>query len=191
VNVLVPLDGASAPSHIMAFDYTYGTTVDAVSYTLQNITGAALGSIGIVQNGTSGKLELWIGPGNAAQDFRRQKNALDTFQYRDDASTGIASAYRTGPSLGPSRPRVSHHHGLTLRARGSGALALRAQTLDQAAEFVADPITLGAAPGLEYDRLVDLIAEDVSWYITNGGVADAWFDVSKITHYSTPWTSQR
>jgi hypothetical protein len=191
VTVLAILSGDSTPS-LLTWDYTNGTSVDAVNFTLNYIgLSASATSVGMVQNDTTGQLELWLGPGSTGQNFRREKNSSDAAPYRDDTSTGIQSAYRTGPMLGPDRPRLSHHHGIVIRVRGAGSLGLLAASQDQVLTSAPTAITLATAPGSEEGRVCDLIAEDATWYFSTDAAADSYFDISKIMHYSTPYAEQR
>lgn len=192
VHMLVPLDTATLPDTILTWDYTNGTSADKVSFSHDYITnGGAHTAICIVQNATTKKLETWLGPGATTQYFRREKRSPEAAPYHDDESTGILSLYRTGPVLGTNRPRLSHFHGGTFRVRGAGSVSVSAKALDNVTTFNASAITAASSPGTEEDRAIDIIAEDIKWEITNGGVSDAYFDISGMTTYSSPYTTQR
>jgi hypothetical protein len=197
VVVLAPLGSATAPSHMLVWDYQYGKTPDAVRFTLDSISGYAVGALEVVENTLSGaatanakKQELWLFPSSAAAAWR-QKTAADTTPYTDNGGT-IASQYRTAyqPSMEESRGLMSQHHGAHLRVVGSGSLIVKMGGLDNSNQVTLTALALSTAPG-EMEYLAGHALAEFVWYdFTNSG-SGSWFSLSYMNHYYSPWMRQR
>lgn len=93
VHVMVPLDGASTPSHIMSWDYTNGISAETVMYSLDSISGYSLGAMELVRNdllaqatGNAGKIELWLASTGVDYLLRKMSDADFRFYRRSDST---------------------------------------------------------------------------------------------------------
>jgi hypothetical protein len=199
VEVLAPLNGSLTPTHRLTWDYTEGTDPETAKYSIQNLTSYAMGAMGLVQNPTTKRMELWLAPSSAGA-FLRQNDGSEANPYRDVNTAGttpaaIAGLYETALLPGidyPGRGQVHYHHGDHLRIRGSGNLALKVWGIDHVRSVVpaASPIALAGGPGLEYLFKYFLLSEYASLQLSTNAV-DAFFTLSGIKHYFTPASPQR
>jgi len=193
VRVMAPLDGATSPTHIMTWDYTEG--LENAKYSLDSIAASVFapgpGAIEVVLNQTSKELELWVSRAATGKILRQKHEPTDAVAtlYNDDTAA-IDNKYKT-----PAIPAVFHapvqHHGGHFRVRGSGSIPLTAFSYDQTRSRAMAPITASAAPGRDYLRFLDMQSEAVRYLVTNGNVADAYFILSRIVGYFSPWMTQR
>jgi len=206
VIVKAPLDGATTPTHLLTWDYTAGVTPDAVSYSLDNMVGYALGASGMVLNPANGLLEVWHAP-SAAGAVIRQNNGTETFPYRDVETDGVTASainaqYQTGLIPGPvtqqafglnvGNSTLLNFFGAHLRVRGNGGLTLLAAGVDNVRQVtpLASPLALTTAPGDE--RLVKWFLRNEQQTITFGSNAiDAWFVLSLARVYFGNAMAQR
>jgi hypothetical protein len=93
VHVMVPLDGASTPSHILTWDYTNGISPETVMYSLDSLSGYSLGAMDLVRNdllaqatGNAGKIELWLASSGTDYFLRKMSDADFRFYRRNDAT---------------------------------------------------------------------------------------------------------
>lgn len=212
VVVMVPLDAATSPSHMMTWDYTYGPTSDSVRYSIDALSGYNLGTMDIVQNdlaaqaqGNPEKLELWLGSGSSAPVLRQQ-SAKDTHPYRDYGNAlAIPAIYRTAlfPGKGgqnmygsmgswAGQSGVLQHHGFHTRIVGAGSLTPVLYDIDAQRSFTCAAKSLSTVPDLETLWLGDLRSElgCVEFNLT-GAAQDSWFRVSSVKWYYSPWLIQR
>lgn len=188
VRVLVPLDGATAPTHILTWDYSRGLTPEQMSFSLDTIQSYALGSIAYVQNDTTKAVECWLGPNDTTKPVVRQARATDTNPYRDNGAA-ILPAYQT--SLLPlASADVLQHHGDHLRLTGSGTLKVNVLTLDSGRNIALNNITLSETPALLYLRRYHTLSEAASLLLTTTDLDDQVI-LSGLTHYYTPWVTNR
>lgn len=186
VVVMVPLDGATTPTHLMTFDYTNGITPEEIKYSLDPIGGGYLpGAIEVTQNNSTKQTELWVSPTAATGIVLRQ--AAGVF---NDNGAGIDSRYQCRPSPDPS-PSPLRVIGAHFRAKGSGNLNVTSFPFDQNYSKVLGAIALAAAPGLEPFRFIDQQADSVSLLFDNGAVPDAYFILSRIRLYYNQWAAMR
>lgn len=176
-------------THLLAWNYTKGDSVDTVKFSLWFINGVPPSAPTIVQNYTTKQQELWIGPGAAGAVYRLKQNT-DTTPYRD-GSASIDSLYRTGLFGNDGDGGTIHHHGADFRVRGSGTLNVTATTLDGAQSATLSPITLTTSPGREYFRGMRMISERAGYTITNGNAVDGNFKLSLLRHYLSGFTKIR
>lgn len=172
-------------THILAWNYTKGDSVDKVKFSLWFIKAVAPSAITIVQNYTNKQQELWVGPG-AAGAIKRYKQDTDTNVFRD-GSNGIDSLYWSGLFGDDGDGGTSQHHGADFRVKGVGTLAIGSSTLDGAQSATLSTITLGALPGREYFRGMRLISERIYYKIGTNAV-DSNFRLSLLRHYMSKYT---
>lgn len=201
VHVLVPLDGATSPSHKMVFDYTNGTTFEAVMYSLDNITGYSMGSMELIRNplfsqasGNKQKIELWLGS-SASGQYLRQVNDLDTNPYRDTASAvniAINAAYRTCPLPGRDQAGgvISLHHGFHARIKGAGAITPTVYDIDAVRSFTCRAVTLATAPDADILCAADLRGE-LAFVEFATNTVDTHWQLAYLKYYHSPYLMQR
>lgn len=197
VQVMVPLDGATSPSHIMTFDYTRGSTWDAIQYSLDSVAaGYGLGSMELVRNdlagqatGNQGKVELWLGSTTILKPILRRMSDVDTNPYRDNAALAINASYRTCPL--PERGGVINiHHGFHARLKGSGVIIPVLRDIDAARSFTCRSVTLAAAPDADILCLADLRGElGYVEFATN--TLDYYWKLAYLKYYYSPYLIQR
>lgn len=181
--VLAPLDSATAPSHILMFDYSNGTTPEDIKYSLWSLSGFAPGSGCLVQNASTKQDELWIGKSSAGKVLR-QVAATETTPYNDDGSA-ISWAYETAllPGLTPDLGRLYYHYAEQIRALGNGELSLTVYGMDRTKSVIPAPIMLVSTPGTSYTKLYTrLRSESASIRMTTSS-ANHWCQLSAIDHY--------
>lgn len=173
VSVLVPLDAATTPSHILSWDYTNGFEPKLENFSLDFIRGYDPAVMEIVSNTLSGAVaaaakhkELWIGS-SAAVAVLRKNTTTDTAPYRDNTQ-GILATWESGPFPGKAAGRQNLlHHGGDYRVRGIGSVQITAYGLDRVRVRPLDYITLNESPGKEYHRGFYMMSEGVSHRITS------------------------
>jgi hypothetical protein len=197
VHVMVPLDGASTPSHIMTWDYTNGITPDAVMYSLDNVSGYALGAMELVRNdlsgqatGNAGKVELWLGTSGTDYLLRKQTDA-DTHPYRDNGGA-INGLYRSCPLPGRSvsQGQIMMHHGFHARLTGSGTITPTIYDIDAANSFPCSTFTLSTSPN--QDTLVlARIRNELAYVEFSTNTLDVYWRASYLKWYYSPYLMQR
>lgn len=197
VYVMVPLDAATTPSHIMMWDYTDGTTYDKVRYSLNNLTSYSLGAMELVRNdlaaavaGTKKKVELWLGSSTTAV-ILRQLSDFDTNPYRDNG-VAITSTYRTAPLPGRAAARglINQHHGFKLRITGAGTMTPKMYDIDAAKSFTCTALTLATAPDVDALFLGDLLGE-LGFAEFSTSTLDTYWSIAYLCWYYSPWLIQR
>jgi len=202
VRVMVPLDGATTPTHIMTWDYTNGLTWDTVMYSLDNITNVPFGAMAVVQNddpaapvNTQRNLELWIAPYAASKAIYRQLGDFDTNPFVDNGGDIVPWYYQTGLFRNPNNdPQVLQHHGYSLRATGTANLSVTLSGLDGVITSTAADFVLSVTPGKEYQKLFpDTIKNEyVSYTFQFGaaGPANPHARIASLKHYYSPWAME-
>lgn len=190
VMVYAPLDGATSVTHRMVFDYTNGTSPESAQYSLDPMSGYAIGAAGAVQNNSSKKQEIWLAP-SAAGSILRENDGSEAQPYRD-AGAAIAAKYETSLLPGQGIGGVKHHHGFHLRVRGAGNLALKVYSLDHVYNVVppASPIALSSAPDKEILFRAFLQSEHCSLELSSNAL-DSYFILALLRAYWTPASPQR
>lgn len=192
VLVLAPLDGAVQPTHILAWDYQDGVTPDRIKYCgAWAIGGGYLpGDLEIVQAYSTKRKELWMAPFTAGKVLRQKYEPADALAtiYHDDGN-GYESYYQL--CVSGVLPAPTTHVGDHLRVRGTGMLGVVASTLDGVRSRTCRNIVLGTTPGKEELVLYDLQSEAARLRVSNGEVAGAYFILSSLLHYMTPWMGGR
>lgn len=194
--VLAALDSATSPSHILCWSYLRGLGPTRTDFSMWTLSGYSLGSMAAVQNDLAGlpagvakRLELWLGPSNAAP-LLRMASELDTTPYRDNGAA-IAWTYRL-PLLPQQRLpiQVLQHHGAHIRHRGAGSTAVNAISLDGGETIALTAITGTTAPGLEHQRMFQRVGDLMSLEFSTNAV-DAYGILSGLTYYYSEYAQQR
>lgn len=182
VHVLVPLDGAPTPTHVMSWDYTRGLTPETVNYSLDSFGSFAPGAIAIIQDDADKHIEIWLGPHIAAQPVLRQNDGVNEPNPYRDNNAAISSLYQTGlmPRL---TENVLHHIGDHLRITGAGTCNVSATTLDGGRTVPLTAIILGPSPAQAILRRYHLLSEATTLTFSTNAL-DTNFVLSAIVHYA-------
>jgi hypothetical protein len=196
VHVLVPLDGATSPTHVLSWDYSNGTDPDTIMYCgAGNLAGYRPGAMAMVQNQTTKHLERWLGPSDPTQPIGRENNGSEPFPYRD-FNRGIDALWETAVIPQGMGGRLINHCGERLRISGKGTVSLTAYAMDHS--FSAGPYTIPSQmttpqgstltpnPGAEIMQGFFLMNEGCSAEIRSDGLLDSWWILSKVDHFYTP-----
>ncbi len=148
VVVKAPIDGETVASHLLVWDYTYGTSWDKVRYCgMWDIKGCDnIGDIETVENYTKKVMELWVSHGDENGNVLRRKSieagdataAEPTPLYTDDG-VGIYSKYRL-LAVSQAARGVMQQIGGSFRVKGGGQLTLKAYSFDGVRETTMAPI---------------------------------------------------
>lgn len=185
-------------THEMKWDYTEGDSPETVKYSLDSMSGYNVGSAAMMSNIATYLEELWYAPSKAGYVIRQANDAIDSLPYRDVATDGTSTAIDTieETSLLPGQSddpmRVRDYHGMHMRVRGSGSLALTAKSLDGKITVVPrrSPITLSVSPGQPELVKWGLRSEQQTIQLRSN-VIDAYFILSEIEAYFTEAMMQR
>jgi hypothetical protein len=198
VHVLAPLDGATVPNFIMTWDYSQGVDPESVKYSLDSLQDFNPGAMAVVQNvpGTAASavtyLEEWLGPGDTtANPLVRKALETDPNPYRDVAQP-ILSTYQTAmlPELAGT---IYQHHADQIRIMGNGNVYINVKGVDGQTQWPqagSYPLTVEEFPGKLYYILYHLINEAASLQLSTSDL-DAWFKLSQIQHYYSPYVTNR
>lgn len=197
VHLLVALDGATTPTHIMTFDYTDGASYLTVRYSLDSVAGYNIGAIELVRNelpgqatGNQKQVELWLGP-RTGTDYLRKASALDTNPYRDDGAA-IASTYRTCPLPGRDvgGGMILMHNGFHARIRGSGTLTPLLYDIDAVRSFTCRTLTMSTTPDADQLFHADLRGE-LGFIELATNTLDTYWRLAYLKYYYSPYIIQR
>lgn len=201
VYVLVPYGTdtnpyPTTPTHVMMFDYSNGLTPETIKYSLWNITNYNPGSLEVVQNENTRRIELWCGKATAGK-LLRQKNWTDDANPFDDDSAAIDAQYETAllPGMNRKVGMLWRHQAVRLRAKGYGAMNITAYGLGrQKSAAVTSPdkvLMLEREPKGEYYRRYALISESASYRFTMNENAGDYFLLSALGHENSEGPSFR
>lgn len=193
VLVAAPLDDATEPSAILAWNYRNGHSYQRVDfYTLDfnYETLDAIGAMAVVHYNSIP--ELWLANGAVANEVQRQKSLVagDENLFRDGAAGGFSATYETG-----YLPRVEAQplnvHAIHMNVRGSGTLHLTAKAKGGRTKALSD-VTLESDPKGMVLRRPSMKANGVRLELSNNGATDAWFELSYLkTYFKKAWSYQR
>lgn len=193
VIVMAPLDGATTATHFLVWDWTEGRTYDRIRFCgLWSISLHTPGSVAIVKNATTNVDELWTGAGVAGKVLRQRyvpEDTDDSTIYSDDGQ-GIDSYYEVGSAAGV-QAGPSMHLGAHFRVRGNGDMQVSVKSLGGVREHDLAPITLSDPVSSNALRTYELQSEAVSYKVSNGAAAGAYFILSAIWHYWRRWLDIR
>ena len=200
VHVLVPLDGATKPTHIMSWDYSLGPSPEQVKYSgLCSLSGYLPGAMAMVQDSGTKHQDKWLGPQTAGQAFGKENTGDEQYPYRDFGA-GIDSIYETAIVPRATAGTLIQHLAAQLRITGSGTAKLTIFGLDHAAQpdqpgpssgdslgpFTIPSFGMLQDGGAEYLQQFWMENEYCSLQIETDGAMDSWFQISRINHYFTP-----
>lgn len=192
VHVLVPLDGATAPTHILTFDYSQGVTPETVNFSLDSLQNFPLGSIANGIDNARNLLRLWLGPiqntAGREKPILEKVSAEDSPLYTDNGQT-ILSAYQTALMPGVDNT-LFQHHADSLRLQGSGLTKITGVTLDGGKSVGLNTVLEASAPAALITRKYHLLSEGVTLLLETQAPGD-WFQLSELIHWYSPWVMHR
>lgn len=177
VIVAAPLDGATEPNYLLVWDYARGLTATDVDFAYYQSDVAGFSALGLVQNATTGELELWAGPPTDGA-IRREMAGI---------ACEHASAYETGLVRG--KKKYSFFGGVDLDVSGSGTLAITAYGVDRVQSVSALALNMSATPAESPQRRFHLQGESASVKVSVP--AGSEFDLSGMTVYTKPWVGNK
>lgn len=184
LSVAVPLDGATAPTHVLTIDYTNGLTYDTCQISLDNFGFGGFRSLAMVKELASNRTALWIGPSAAGNIVH-----LDPTTNSDAGAMVVDAIWESGyvrDGSDPIQSRCVRVGAADLWARGSGTLLFTAYGLDRAIQVGPDSLTLSTAPGVElYDKLDLNPVENYTFRFRVNAPGD-WFQLSGFRSYTKP-----
>ena len=121
VSVIAPLDGATACTHILKWDYTLGKSPGLVQFSLDDIQGYSIGAIGKIVDPVTRRTTKLLGPASAGDILQEDDSA------RNDGSAPIVSVYETGlvPPDGLRTALINVIRAHVARVRGNGSLKVK------------------------------------------------------------------
>lgn len=177
--ITVPLDSATAISHILYADYSkcftvYGTLDERmVKWSLWSFPTVPVSIMGDT-DATTGKSILYFALANNI--YALKEDLLDDF------GTAIDSYFVTGLKF--AFPEWINHFGrLQFKAVGSGTLSITLSGEDGSNPTTAPSITLAAAPGLEPESLINYQNEKMAVKCRVSSF-DNWYTISKLVIYA-------
>jgi hypothetical protein len=156
IYVAVPLDAATAPSHILVGDYKQGLDLKAIRWSLW-VTPKVPTQIWTETDYTTqlGKLKY----GSSANTIYEYTAA----SRRDHDGANLINAYaRFGQFSFNNEGAVNHYTGLRMRVRGYGQLDVDLYGLDDASTQTPAALILSAASGKEMYEHVNFESEEMS-----------------------------
>ncbi len=179
VLVMVCLDTATTPSHLLTWNYTQGFGPTTGNFSIDFLQGYDLGAMEVVTNSlplqvtsASQQQELWLGSSSVGLGILRGNQPSDSDPFLDNGEP-IFAVYETG--LYPPRTgrhgamgQVLHHHGADYRVIGNGTVLVTARGLDDSFAYPENLITLSTSPGEMPHRGFDVISEGVSHLFSQG-----------------------
>lgn len=183
----VPLDAATAPSHVLVLDYTEGWASGIENggqgrkWTIWNL---AANSAGIIESSSGPR--LFLGSNNASGKIWELVNGQ-----RSDNGVAINGYYDTAYIGSPGFGRQLFGY-LVAFVYGAGTWLLHAR---QAGGVVTKTLlsrTLSATVPRDTELAMNLLSERVSFRIQTNAV-DEWFECTKFVPYvkQDPWAPQR
>lgn len=187
-RALVPLGGATSPSHELVWNYMSDKTPETVRYSKNTVSDRYC--FELVQNNTSGRREVWMGPGTAAGGGAvwRKDDTLTQDVGVDIAGQLWESQYLLDiEELGG----LCAFHGLHFTAKGTAtAFTITGFGPDHVKNAGAKVNNLAtmATGGVRILRQWSMNAENQSIeFKTEIG----WFELIEFEPYYTPWIRQR
>jgi hypothetical protein len=191
VEIIVPLDAATTPSHRLVFDYSEGKTPGKIKFSLDYIGSSWLfGSVGLCRNNNTGRIDVIYGCGTSGPVLRKfsaaEMQASPGTRYHDNA-TAISSVFQTGPQPGrDAATQRMRHRGVELRIQGAGTMTPVVKSLDGTVSKSLAPITLAASPDNTVIRRYHTIAMKAT-YEFSLNVLNSHFILSGLKHYASPF----
>jgi hypothetical protein len=189
VYVAAPLDTATECSHILIWNFGLGMEPFTVDFSYDLFLYGTFSSICPVQDPTTGKAEMWVGPSSAlgAGILKQSFGAHHDEGWGSPAA--ILGLYNTGFQL-PDSLGIKRLGAVELSVDGSGSLKLAAYGKDQINATLPPAITMAAAPGKNYRQRFSLNDENISFEIKTTEIGD-WFDLTSLRTYWKPYLRNR
>jgi hypothetical protein len=140
IYVSIPLDSATAPSHLLVGDYNLGLDYKNIRWSLWTFPVVQNSILIREQNG-----EYLLVYSRASNTFEMNSSTLN------DAGTAIPTPFMRTAFLAPRRAGAVNQYGmLFVRVKGSGTFRTTPITLDEVSQTALKTITLSSTSGLDY-----------------------------------------
>lgn len=182
----VPLDAATEISHIFVWNYRTGLEPDLVDFNYDDFGFGNISSLCLVQDATTGKVAMWIGPAAAGNILKQDSTT------RSDNGAAFLKQYQTGYLLGggDKRGRINRFRTLDGYVKGSGSLAMTAYGPDEVSSATIPAATLSASPASEFEAIFDLNADNCSILFEQTGAND-WFEIELLRIWHKKYLKNR
>lgn len=186
IYVAVPLDGATACSHVMVFDYQAGTVPEAIRYSLDALATGSVSDLRRVWDATVKRYSVGVcGPSTGGVLRRVLPGEAEAAGYGAQVDGTLSFESLVETSVIPGDVPLSHHRGASLRILGSGSATIELVGIDSGVVRVGRTVPLESAPG-GYTAL--------RFFEATGGVryrvraaSTGTMILSEITHYWKPY----
>lgn len=176
IYIVVALDSATTPSHILMCDYSDGLDSDSVKWHIWNSQAFATQSIAVNLDSTTKKNVLTIcGTSNVYKQVADQ---------RDDEGIAIDN-YWVSATVYEEENWIHHFSGIGLNISGSGTLSLTTYTKDLAVSASAPSLTLATTPGRQYLKPINVQNEKCAFKAELNAVG-SYFKCRNYTIYARP-----
>ena len=180
VYVLVPLDGATVPTHIFVWNYQYGTSAEAVRFSVITFD-AWTRAFTRVLDPLVGTWRLIRGVSNAAW-FRRLVSDAD----QTDNGTAVSSVYEHAP-IPVDRYAPKRYHGFQARVDVPGQLAINAKNFTGSRSTALQGISAWLNQEITLTRFLTLQSEGLRLRFSGIG---QWA-MSSLKAWWEPWVEKR
>lgn len=183
IYILVPLDSATSPSHILVADYSQGLDYENIKWHIWNSAEFQIQSITVDLSNTTRK--------NYLRCAGRAGNIYDqVIDQRNDNGTAIDN-YFISALMYEAQGWIHHFSGLALKVLGSGSLSLTGYTLDYPTTTISLPsLTLSSNPNREYLLPINISNEKMA-FKARLNLSGSYMIVRYYSLYSQPvWATR-
>lgn len=187
VYVLAPLDGATLPTHVLAFDYKAGIDWRKIRYSIWDFANLPNpGFIANIFNDVDNDLtEIWLNSAAASPNkfYRLKSEAAGDVNLRGNDDGSPVNSQWQSQNLPDVMDGPVTHVADILAVRGNGACSIVHESQDQTRSQNGADITLSQTPGRHYTRLINIQSESASVRITNKNTLNSWFLMERVKRY--------
>jgi hypothetical protein len=183
IVVALPLDAATANSHLLVGDYSEALDPTGVKWSLWTLPKAPTSSL--IQVDYSSKVSMIV-YGSVAGGLYYYDDSS-----RNDYGTRIDGYLETNLiELQGNVDGINHYAGVRMRVRGDSTLTVRLSGYDKLQTESYPSITLSATPGEAKLVRTDFLAERVSVKLTQT-TYESWFLLNRLTVHVKPLWAER
>jgi hypothetical protein len=176
IYILVPLDNATEPSHMILAEYCDGLSPQNIHFGLWQFPWKPTAIAAYIDASTL-KPILYIG----SSDNNIYK--LDDTKTTDNTVT-IPWYYQTA-YFSATSGAIGHFNGIRLRGRGAGPITINLYGEDSITTVAPPTITITSAPGLEYARIFNFQNEKCSVKLS-GTTSTSTLSLQRLVLYGKP-----
>ncbi len=178
--ILLPLDGATSPSHVLYGDYSLGLNPTTIKWCLWSFPVAMVS--GVVDVETNGNTYLRVAGFSG--------NVYNLSGSLNDDGTAIESYVKTA-YLKLNNVDVHHFNELSLRVKGSGNLVITLYGLDDVNTKVLSDLPLSSAPGKLKHKWINFVNEAISIKLSVSAFNE-WFNCAGLNVFGIEqWKNRR